>query len=727
MASNPNWESLSIQLPGQDLLEGARSALETLMVYLEVLKTILETVKIFLVDFGNPIRALVEALIQRILQLFESLRRTGIYGWFDVPNPLVDPNFNRFIGGFPAFITRFKAGLYDSRDPNRPQPIPAVSKSGFTIIVADAESAVGLLRLMGILLDFLGKEFTSPRYQAPANVKVLPLGSDGDPILSIVKLFQDQPKSIVVEWALPPVSNPGEPGFSDLVEAFSLNFFPPRFLIEKSEVSPFIGEVDVSNLGDADAAGKIVATIPTKFEFRGKPGDIIKRKVQLVDEYGDPLLKFQKYIVIDSSNNTATFILGQLGTFRYIDNDVELDKTYYYRVRAYSGSLAVSGAGGVSLTFEQPKKNVIDSTPYIEWPGTDSGDSPIMGKASPTIPIRIPTYPPDFDVIETLKRLFQTAFSLNFHLPLPKDVKRDPVTKEVVDPTNIGKDSLTSLAGPLTSFQAIPLVGDTLAGFSDVSVVFAPSAITGKWPELPWNNSLVRRNSARLSIIVAGAMLESGSAIAFKELMEGTYPKGTPSGVTATNLEEMVFEITKVQDPILAGQGGVENAGVLYGKVFSDINTRKNILAAVDFCKAFTLVGTAPDWIQVSFLRDIVPWSGQLLYDLMAKMQALLDAYSGVIDELNAFIDLIIRKIDVLEQFLSYLISILDFILSLSLGFYVLSVPETEGDINNWVSLIDNAGGTPPPSGPGGYTGGVAFAYVALDVGPFAEAFNLIF
>jgi len=722
MATTPNWESFSIQLPGQDLLEGARNILETLTLFLEVLKTILETVKAFLIDFGNPIKALVEALLQLIQELFASLQQTGVYGWFDVPNPLKDPNFNRFVGGFSAFVTRFKAGLYDSRDPNRPQPVAGLNQSGFTIIVADAESANGLVHLIQILLNFFGKQFLTPQYLAPASFKVLPLGTSGDPILSVVKLFQDQPESVVVEWSLPPSTVPGDPGFSDLFGALAVNFIPPKFLIEKSEVNPAVGEVDIANLGDADAAGQVTAMLPTKFEQRGKPGVPVVCKVRLTDEYHDPFFKFQKYIVIDATTATATFILGQLGTFRYIDTDVELDKTYYYRVRAFSGDLAVSGT---TLVLGAPETDVVDSSHYLKWPG----DNPVMGKATPVAPIRIPTYPDKFDVIENLRRLFQTAFSFNFHLQLTPGHKWNPNTGAVVEPSvisDIGKGSLVSLAGPLTSFQAVPLVGNAVNSTA-VTAIFQPD-FEGKLPENPWNNTLVRRNSSRLAIMVAGAMLQANSAVAFKALMEGTYPKGDPTDskdLTAKTLSDMVFEITNV--PQSAGKQAVQDAGVLYGEVFEDPLVRLNVLAAVEFCKAFTLVGTSPDWIQISILRDIVPWSGQLLYELLAKMQALLDAYSGVVDELKAFIDLIERKINTLEQFLQYLISILDFILNLSAGFYILSVSETEGDINEWASLIDNAGGTPPPSGPGGYTGGVAFAYVAPNVSLYSAAFKLIF
>jgi hypothetical protein len=95
--------------------------------------------------------------------------------------------------------------------------------------------------------------------------------------------------------------------------------------------------------------------------------------------------------------------------------------------------------------------------------------------------------------------------------------------------------------------------------------------------------------------------------------------------------------------------------------------------------------------------------------------------------EITAFINLIERKINILEQFIEYLISILDFLLSLEIGLFVLFLPETGGDISSWFAAIDGAGGSPPTSGPNGYTAGLALAYIGVDIGAFATALQLIF
>ncbi len=721
-----NWHSFSFTIPGKDALAKVRNILETLMIYLEVIKAILQTIQKFLIDFGNPIKALVEALLRLLNQLFELLKRTGIYGYFDVPNPLADPNFFKNLNGYAPFTTRFKASVLDVRDPNRPQPVAGATKSGFILFVVDATDALILMRKITQLLRFFGKDFLAPQYAAPPNFKALPVGAKGDPILSVVRVFAEQPSAIVLEWSMPTNPQQPDPGFTDIVTTLGTEFIPPSFLIERSS-KPINSEVEYTDINVPSSVGPVVYSPLTEFEVRGKPGRRTTRKFKLTDQYGDPFVKFESYKAI--SGLDVTNILGQLGKFRFIDTNVEFDHTYYYRVRAFSGDLNLNATTG-QLHFDiDTTKDVNSGTYLVRWPSVNPASLVVMGRPSQVARVRLSRFPPNFNVVDDLRRLFETAFSLNFHLPADPHIQfngqGDPVNPD--NANQIGVGSLNRQASALSALVNVPLIG--LASSSVTNEKFTPNDATGQLPMMPWQSPQVVRQSARLANTVASALLEAGSGAIdqFRVIMQSSpLPKGVPAAIalnSANTIEKLVTTFTAVDE-----NGQVTLAGAqLYGDVYGDAAFRKNILHAVQYILALTLGGTPPDWIKISILRDIIPWSGQMLYDLLAKMQALLDAFRGVLDEIKDFIDLLIRKIDALERFIQFLISILNFIESLQVGAFVLSLPTTTGGPQDWFTAIDNAGGTPPNPAPNGYQAGIALAYVAIDVDPLVAALKAIF
>lgn len=733
MASD--WNALEIKIPGKDLLENVRGGLEALILFMDIVKALLETVSLFLIDFGNPIRPLVEALLKLIQQLFNSLKQTGLYGWFDIPNPLQDPNFDRYKGGYQGLVERFKGSLFDGKDPFRPQPIPSIDQSGFVLIVADSKTVFGMLHLMKVLLRFFGKEVLSAKYAAPANVKSFPAGrkagalaggSNYDPILQVASVFGAELKGIALEWSLATNQYPPDPGFQDLMGTVSAELIPQYWLIERT----------------SNPQGPILVTQTVTTNFEDKRGKQLSREVRVRDENGDYFHKFEKYTVINPSSETSTFILGQLGTFRYIDTDVEPGKTYKYRIRAYSGPLKVTDG---ELTLDEP---VFDTTrnEYIQrWPSSDSSTSVVMGRPSPLIFGRIPEIPANFDVITCLENTFRMAFALGFHLDLANGSTFDDEGRNTgsTSVTQIGAGSLAGLGGPLS--QVIPAVtlgfvnpkSTSLTAGSAGGVAFSTSGAisevkydptTQVYPDVTHNYFSVKSHSARLANAVGSALLEnSGQLTPLRDLfysMPRSIPsKGNLAGVT--NLQEMVAGFNKI--PSDFPERYYSEPYTTYVAAYSDANTRLNVLDLVRFIKSFTLVGTPPDWISVSLLRDIVPWSGQFLYDLLNRIEALVDAFKSAVDEIKAFIDTLVRKIDTLERFVKYLIEMLNYLDSFSAGFYFLNVPSTGKGIEGWIEAIDTAGGTPPPSGPGGYSAGVALAYSGTNIDAFVKAFSLIF
>lgn len=708
-----NWDAFVIQVPGKDILKPVKNVLETLLIFLDILKAILDTIKIFLVDFGNPIKALVEVLIKLIEELFLSLKTTGVSAYFDVPDPMQDPNFNKVSGGFQAFTERFKGSLFDPLDFNRPQPRQGSTKSGFVLLVVDAEAPYALIHRITQLLRFFGREFTSPRYEPPGNLKALPVGAKGDPILAVAKVFTDGPiDAIQLQWALPTSLETPDPGYTDVVTKVAKELIPPSFLIERSVQNPAAQKIDISQLQTPDATGTVEFNRATWTSTTDPSSPVMVRET-LKDQYGDPVVKFQQYKLISQTDITS--ILGQLGKFRYIDSDVTEDTVYYYRVRAYSGNLKMSGDQPAFPTYDQLTFTIESNSSVMKWPEASAGL--VMGKASGIISVSVPKRidPAQFDVIENLTRLLQTAFSLDFHLAFDAT---GPAA------TQTGRGTLMNLASAIATFESYLAVGD-LSRANTINESFQPDPITGQEPELPWQNPAVRRQARRLANAIASALLQSGfdALNGFRNIMQLSLPAGpiaTKGLAGADTLEKVVKAFTPTENV-------TSKAATTFVSGYSDPSLRSNVLAAVQYIKSYTLGGAPVDWISVVPLRDIVPWSGQMIYDLLAKIQALLDAYQGVMAEIKAFIDLIERKIDALERFIEFLINILNFIESLQMGAYVLSVPELTGTAQSWVTAVDTAGGTKPPSGPGSYTAGIGLGYVAPDVTAFKTAFSIIF
>ena len=734
-----DWKSFIIQVPGKDFLEPVRAILETLLILLEVLKAILETIKIFLIDFGNPLIALLEALIKLIEELFLALKQSGFFMYVDTPNPISDPNFDQIRGGFDAFTERFKGSLFDQKDFNRPQPRGS-NKGGFVILMVDATTPWKLLQLIKKLLAFFGQGLDSPLFEAPENFRVIPVGASGDPILAAVNAFTDGPiEAIQLQWTLPSVIESQDPGFSDALAKVWPEFVPPAFLIERStNVNPASRRMRLDNINDPDQVGIVEYERETQFELAG---EAVKTVETLQDDSGEPMIKFDTYLKV----GTPTQILGQLGKFRYIDTDVTTNQDYYYRVRAYLGDLDLDESSGqINFDPDGVDKNRFPnntSIPSLSWPAT-GGESVILGKPTGILKTRIPPDVGDFDVVEVLKALFKTAFSLGFHEIPPVN---DDGTSEweftdegypVLPTPNeaVGRGSLSNAVGMVSGFKP-ELLLTFIDTFNTIPSFYTEDAITKKKPEMPWTKFQVIRQAARLADAVATTMLQLGADViySFRDLMR-SLPRGQIN-VThlddLTTLEAVVFQATEVVANVNSEGDTIEEASLESVEVFKvgyrNVVYRLSILDAINFLKAFTLGGVPPDWISIVPLRDIIPWAGSFLYDLLDKIRALIDAFNGIMQEIRDFIDLLIRKINALEAFIKYLIDILDFIESLEIGAYMLNVPQVEGTAIQWAEVVDNAGGIRPPSGSGGYSAGVAVAYVAPNIDAFVTAFSIIF
>ena len=698
------WKSFSITVPGQDIFDGIRGVLETLLIYLEVLKAILDTVKTFLIDFGNPIAALVQALIALIESLFNALKQTGLYALFDFPDGLSDKDFEGYIGGYAAFSARWKGSLYDSKDSYRPQPVIGGNQSGYVLIYVEDSNLFAMLDKIKKLLAFFGGSLRRTRYAAPVGLQVFPLNDNRDPVLSVTKAFQSQPTALAVEWQLPSDKVSPSSSMGGLLSSVAEEFIPPSFLIERTTVP-----------------GAVPYTVLATTQLR-KKGAAVQVSVPVREPSGDPYLLFESATTVEPGNNTPSFLSGALGTYRFIDTTAAIDQTYYYRVRAFSGTLTFEG--------DTPKVGVPKATPNID--STDyqldyQGTNLIMGAPTPIVSGRIPQVLPGYDVVGTLEKFFQVLFSLDFHRTPAADAtfNTEGVNTGVTGPAQIGRGAIPALVANVVTEEFSPLSPDKLV----------PSPVTGNLePPFPWENGLVTRKSKELANRVASSMLEnSGTVQQFRSLMLGPLPRG-PLGFSygllspASSVQQIVESIPIPQTDFGARGVTLAVVGETYLRAFADSQTRLNLLSVYQFVRSFTFgVGQKPNWFSISLLRDVVPWSGQILYEILAKIHALVDAYNGVLQEIKDFIDLIERKITTLERFIQFIIDLLDSIQSLSISAKVLFVDAGNGGIPAWTQLLDSAVGDRPTAGPKEYTASITLAYSAVDAAAYKTALGAIF
>ena len=734
------WVAFELKVPGKELLENVRGILETLVVFLDIAKTILETVKTFLIGIGNPIQALAMALYSLVTSFIESLNQTGLYYWQLLPDFATDPTLKRVSGGFPKFVDRWKGSLQDGQDFNRPRPVGGFNSSFYVLVVADFAGLPALLKAVQVLITFFGAETPKRPFLPPANLKVLPAAASGKSLFSPREIFASAKdiKGIAVEWSVQANIGTPDPAFSGLSTEFTEELEPEAWLVERTTKYPN------DEVKEFTEVGKLVKACETdEVDFRS--GKKILKKVNIMDDFGEPVVLMETTYLLYSKDIRQGFNKK----FRFVDEFVNRDTPYYYRVRGFSGPLAYD-ANTQKIKFE-PDNIKADSTRQyyytLGWPSSNPKESVTMGQASALVPCMVPSAI-EFDVEDVLRRILLAGFSFGFGLPLERKPKTVQETyTEVVDGQTLSKTrtvTVTDDTGYPVYLPAFDANGDPLPGFTVVDIGKGTlSAIAGSLagysPELPaqtptdlvandevpWITDFVQAQVAKitnqyLTIIFQNPTFPNN----LKNLMTRPLPYGPPETAflltnpvgRATNLLELVTALTySFEEEFASGTSSVTTPEAVSGYIasFLDKPVRKNLQVAVKFITTLGYQGVPPDWMRLSVFQ-LIPWSTNILNEILAKIQAMVDAFNDLLKEIKDYIDMLIRKITALEQFIEFLIKILNLIESLSVGFYVLAAYDLRGGVDEWFSVLDSAEGEKPPSTAGnGYTAGVCLAAVA--------------
>lgn len=115
----PNLDQLMV-IPNA-IIQTIDSVLAFIITLLNIANTVLNVIKVFLVGLLDPIRAIIEAIIEEIRAFIHDLRQMGLYMTGDwnliTIKPLRAPEL---LGGFQSYERRMLKRLLNRRDPGRP-------------------------------------------------------------------------------------------------------------------------------------------------------------------------------------------------------------------------------------------------------------------------------------------------------------------------------------------------------------------------------------------------------------------------------------------------------------------------------------------------------------------------------------------------------------------------------------------------------------------------------
>jgi hypothetical protein len=311
------WQSFNLQDlmpdPIMSLANGVDNFVSPVKTILTLIKSILNLVKIFLVDSNSALATVLKKVQSIINDYVSDLSSTGIYilpiyprsNYYD-PNVIADSGFSKYLasigGGSVAFKKRIIDSFNDIYDGNRPQFSPS-AKVGAFIIAVDSGNLVDVISGIRALQNIFSATTFEPEIQAPSNVNAI--GDD---------------TKMTLRWQLP-----------EFITFNVMGLFNQRKVIEF---------IDGFNIYRSEQSGQLTIATEDNHEKKIKKGDVIDFSGNVVKPInGDTPVKSNNYsYLFKNFIGRGSSTVQSLG-FDYTDTGLTNNKTYYYVVRTVmSGS-----------------------------------------------------------------------------------------------------------------------------------------------------------------------------------------------------------------------------------------------------------------------------------------------------------------------------------------------------------------------------------------------------
>ncbi len=737
------WKTVSLTFdPLKPVKPPLQGALVALHVVESILESILDLLRVFSLDFLNPLRALIALILAEIRKIINQIRSTGFAMLVVIPDfSRQDPGaiLASVSGAYPGFERKLVGKFYDTSDVFRPD-YPDGSAVGMVVFYVGADSPGDLLTQIFALLRFLN---TTPKVTfklpAPVNVKVKPVRKSDNALAIGASVAQDvfsdlfsadYDKSLNVEWSMPTAPSGGNaPGFVNAMVSFYNSFRFPKFVIERSKKprgdSVFV-KTDSATSGksvDAAIAAYGLPTPVSKFELRDDDKTTVYRH-------------FEKKIVVDFS--TAGGALADVtgiasGTYQFVDNDPSMKEgdIYYYRVRAFMGetpSRWVSAdldtlADGHELTglvkFADPGPR------YINYSGDNK--SVEVGKPSAVVKAVVPyKIQNDFNLYNNVFDAIMAAAVLNFELP-PADPGDSPRLKD----KKTGWGSISEIGGMIAPYKAGTSVDSSLK-FQDsflakaavrrlanqVAASLYKNPKTTSYLAKLWAQDAEGGGKTPAAVVnyVLGVSTGAPSVLA-SSMREGagsanglvitwafpSYNLGDIAGGFGASTKGRINSYLALEDDYRDGTSRLPGPYPTFPHKISgeDIsvspNERRALAQFVGVCLA--ALGTSSSylhWYSVT-VGDLFPAFVPFIFDFEQFILALLKAVESFMKLIMAIIRTVIQKIQQLEQILEAILALLD-LLNVSVRVSVLGYTNPNGSVGSLVEALTGSEDKPSDS-----------------------------
>lgn len=709
--SNTQWKAYSSFnfLPEEieAMLSMADAMMQPIIDFLELLKTSLDAVKIFISKGSSQLLDFVKNVIQEILNnilgtVKEFLTGAGVYVLSTFPTPSVMKTHNKslisyFDGGFTGFIDKVEQSFKDIDDKNRPQLGSYSNVGGYVIAVDSGAGIKNFMDSLSVLMKLFQKEPLNSTLNEPINLKAV-----------------GQNKRIVLTW-----ERQG-------------SFKAAKYIIKRSSVSggttqtekvktqiPNASTNNSDTFTDQDVIDSFTGSVKTEYETIGEISTSLDTTV------------YFKFIdgkkSTEDNNKQTTFT--KVNEYFNTSASLTTNSQHQEYVDWFSGYRFLEAIDSTETDIENGIKYYYQVIPVLEGSTIEGSSHEVYAAAIYPTLVEITEDLSD-NIYKNLTTSSTTTTSTIYDLKssiYDKDTAllTDDVTKVkvIVDGAVITPKKIYSEGRIILNDVNAPKTGITVTYLGKEVLNATKAKIIGTKVPRDTGDFLIKdtTNTLKLQVGEASNVLKTMASDSDKVTTTQTIVFSrnpgrsginlTPSEVVAMiNSQTIGIEASLMDDNRIALTDHLNPD--IYGKSYLKIIAGNDELGFVtgDTASAGPSAGTFPDWQSIK-VPDLFP----MLTDVITYVNNVFDSYyqsvQSTTNSLLAFIDLLEQKVNALEELANAFKKILESLvetLRISAGFYFLEIPSKTGGNDYFISALKEATGAPENTD---YTGGIVLLY----------------